>query len=191
MVVANLRPLLLLAAGAAVGSLLTIGLANHPASVEAKADKAEVLPKDLRRPSTDPLGNEPVLNNNTQAPDNSDETADTEAAEAMVAARQRVPMKPIPKPTITFQANGLPVGVTANAGISDVYKRLPGVQPPLINRDGRDIGAEAVQMLENRTEMPFPGGVPSASATPMPFPGSAEEANRQAQSYVSPSPAPQ
>jgi hypothetical protein len=69
------------------------------------------------------------------------------------------------------------------------YKRLPGVQPPLIDLDGRDLGPEATQMLETHNEeKPFPGGMPSESATPLPFPQSLEEANRQSEAYASPSP---
>jgi hypothetical protein len=51
------------------------------------------------------------------------------------------------------------------------------------------MGEEAIQMMEtHREETPFPGGIPSASATPMPFPQTVEEINRQAGSYASPTP---
>jgi hypothetical protein len=112
---------------------------------------------------------------------------------AVDAAKEHVPIRPIPKPTMAFQANGLPVGVTPDAGVRnpEVYSRLPGVQAQLINRDGRDLGPEAIQMLQtHREETPFPGGIPSASATPMPFPDSVEEANRQSQGSASPSATP-
>src|SRR5215469_10683222 len=101
-------------------------------------------------------------------------------------------MQPVPTPKMVLQANGLPVGVTPDAGIPnpEVYKRLPGLQPPLINRDGRNMAQEAIQMMQNQEETPFPSGIPSASATPMPFPQSAEEANRQIQGNASPSATP-
>jgi hypothetical protein len=195
MVVSTLRPLLILVAGAAAGSLITFGLLNHRGVVQANTGQAELPPKLLRAPSPTKQGgdadNQPTITANTQETGDPQETIESKAAAAMIAARQRVPMRPIPKATITFQANGLPVGVTPNAGLSDAYKRLPGVQPPLINRDGRDLGPEAIQMLEaHREEVPFPGGIPSASASPMPFPSSVEEANRQPQGYASPSPGP-
>jgi hypothetical protein len=172
MVLSNLRPLLLMIAGAAVGSLLTFGLlGRHPAvPVEANGEKSDTPPSTLRAPSSTKqpdYKNQLGLNADTQDIDDSEETVNSQEAAAIIAANQRVPMRPIPKPTITFQANGLPVGVKPDAGVSDVYKRLPGVQPPLINRDGRDLGPEALQMLQNRTEMPFPGGT-AVSSTPTP-----------------------
>jgi acetylornithine/succinyldiaminopimelate/putrescine aminotransferase len=74
---------------------------------------------------------------------------------------------------------------------SNLSMRSAGVQPPLVNRDGRDLGPEAIQMLEahSQEELPFPGGLPSASATAMPIPQTIEEANRQVQqAYASPTP---
>lgn len=188
MVVSTLRPILLLLAGAVVGSLITFGVLNlnrNPV-VQASVAQSELLPpKTLRAPSgneqdEDEPGNAATVNAETE------ETSDSRVQAALKLAHEKVPMRPIPKATMVLQANGLPVGVTSDAGISEAYKQLPGVQPPLINRDGRDIGPEAIQMLENRQEVPFPGGIPSASATPMPFPRTVEEANRQAQGFASP-----
>ena len=191
MIVSNLRPLLLLLAGAAVGSLVTIGVQiQRPSSQEALV-QSEHAPKTLR--ATSPGENEqnlgtpaPTLSADTLDASDSEEAAAVREKMALLAGKQHIPVRPLPKPTMAFQANGLPVGVTADAGKSEVYKRLPGVQPPLINRDGRDLGPEATQMLETRVETPFPGGLPSVSATPMPFPQTVEEANRQA--YASPTP---
>jgi hypothetical protein len=191
MVVSTLRPLLLLLAGAVFGSLITFGLLslNRNAAVQASVGQSELLPpKTLRAPSgneqdEDEPGNAATTNAETEG-------SDSQVQAALKLAQQKVPMRPIPKATMVLQANGLPVGVTSDAGISEAYKQLPGVQPPLINRDGRDIGPEAIQMLENRQEVLFPGGIPSASATPMPFPQTVEEANRQAQGDASPSATP-
>ncbi|HEY4814392.1 MAG TPA: hypothetical protein VIH58_06915 [Chthoniobacterales bacterium] len=199
MLYSSLRPLVLLVAGAGVGALITFGLLNRHPSVQENANQisliqSDVPPKTLRVPlenaqkANDP-SNTPVTNAPSDETDEADNVPSLET-QAMLKAAQRVPMKPIPKPTITFQANGLPVGVSPDAVNMDVYKRLPGVQPPLINLDGRDLGPEALQMIQDQTEeKPFPGGIPSASATPMPFPQTVEEANRQGQSYQSPSPA--
>jgi hypothetical protein len=194
MVVSTLRPLLLLLAGAVVGSLVTFGVLNlnrNPA-VQAGVGQSQLLPpRTLRAPSKneqdeDETGVASTVNAETQETSNPQETSDSRIQAALKLAQQKVPMRPIPKATMVLQANGLPVGVTPDAGISDAYKQLPGVQAPLINRDGRDMGPEAIRMLENRQEVPFPGGIPSTSATPMPFPRTVEEANRQAQGYASP-----
>jgi hypothetical protein len=199
MLYSSLRPLLLLLAGGGVGALLTFGLLNRHASVQENVNQvtpihSDVPPKTLRAPlenaqkENDP-GNRAVTSAPSDENDDSDQIS-TRQAEAMVKAARRAPMKPIPKPTITFQANGLPVGVSQDAVNMDVYKRLPGVQLPLINMDGRDLGPEALQMIQNQTEeKPFPGGIPSASATPMPFPQTVEEANRLLQGSASPLPA--
>jgi hypothetical protein len=195
----NLRPLLLLSAGAAVGSLITFGILSQKPSVQTNRGFSEVPPKDLKAPSPakdesdNDSGKSPALVNNEE-PSDPEEPANLEA-QALVQTLQKphVPVRPVPTPKMVLQANGLPVGVTPDAGIPnpDVYKRLPGLQPPLINRDGRDMGQEAIQMLEtHQEETPFPGGIPSASATPMPFPQSVEEANRQMQGYASPSATP-
>jgi hypothetical protein len=182
-------------AGAAVGCLLTFGIMRQRTPNQTSAMKPNVPPRTLAAPS-------PTLGEQTVAeaprvqsldPGNniSEDAIDPEALETVKLGQNKVPMRPLPTPKMVLQPNGLPVGVTKDAGIvnPEVYKRLPGVQPPLINRDGRDLGPEALQMLQNlREEKPFPGGIPSASATPMPFPQTVEEINRQAGSYASPTP---
>jgi hypothetical protein len=194
----NFRPLLLLLAGAVFGALITFGVLSQKPSVQTNGGFSEVAPKTLKAPSPakdgsgDDPGNSPALVNN-EGPSDPEEPANLEAqAELQTLQKQHVPVRPVPTPKMVLQANGLPVGVTPDAGKPDpdVYKRLPGLQPPLINRDGRDIGPEAVQMLQtHQEETPFPGGIPSASATPIPFPLTVEEANRLQQGSASPSPA--
>jgi hypothetical protein len=195
----NLPPLLLLLAGAAFGALITFGVLSQKPSVQANNSVSEVPPKTLKAPSPakeesgEDSGNIQALANNEEASDPGDPANLPAQAQLQVLQKQHVPIRPLPTPKMVLQANGLPVGVTPDAGIPnpDVYKRLPGLQPPLINRDGRDMGQEAIQMLEtHQEETPFPGGIPSASATPMPFPKSVEEANRQMQGYASPSATP-
>jgi hypothetical protein len=193
MVVSALRPFLLVLAGAAVGSLVTFGLVHQQEPVQGNLTQSEHAPQTLRAPSPgsqeENSGAQPLVSDETQEP--SEGTASLQQQAAVEAPKQHVPVRPIPKPKMAFQANGLPVGVTPGAGISDVYKRLPGVQPPLVNRDGRDLGPEAIQMLETHSQekLPFPGGLPSASATAMPIPQTIEEANRQVQqAYASPTP---
>jgi hypothetical protein len=185
-------------AGAAFGALITFGLLSRKTSVQTNNAVSEVPPKTLKAPSPaeeefgEDSGNTPALANNEEASDPED-PVNLPAQAQQALQKQHVPIRPVPTPKMALQANGLPVGVTPDAGIPnpEVYKRLPGLQPPLINRDGRDMGQEAIQMLEtHQEETPFPGGIPSASATPMPFPQSVEEANRQMQGYASPSATP-
>jgi hypothetical protein len=195
MVFSTLRPLLLLVAGAVAGSLITFGLLNRQAPVQENLVQSGIPPRMLKATAT-PRQEEGDLDSaasrtvSGEASD-SEETPDPKVIAAFKGAEQRIPVRPVATPKVVFQANGLPVGVTPDAGKSEAYTKLPGVQPPLINRDGRDMGREAIQMLETpREEVPFPGGIPSASASPLPFPQTAEEANRQAQHNASPSPAP-
>ena len=173
-------------AGAAVGSLLTFGLLNRHA---VQANQNDLPPRTVEAPLAAKQG---VPENSPTASADPQETPDAQQIAAFQATRNpHVPARPLPTAKLVFQTNGLPEGVTPDAGQSDVYKRLPGVQPPLINRDGRDLGPEAIQMMETRhnEEKPFPGGIPSTSGTPVPFPQTLEEANRLLQGSASPSPA--
>jgi hypothetical protein len=196
MQVSTLQPLLLVVAGAVAGSLITFGVLSRQISTRERLARSEPTPTTLRAVS--PSAEREEKKNQSLLSDDTEESPGAEGTNSQVqaavdAAKEHVPMRPIPKATMAFQANGLPVGVTPDAGVvnPEVSERLPGVQAPLINRDGRDIGPEAIQMLQtHREETPFPGGIPSASATPMPFPDSVEEANRQSQGYTSPSATP-
>jgi hypothetical protein len=86
------------------------------------------------------------------------------------------------------QTGTLPLGVSPNAVDPEVYKKLPGVQPPLINYDGRDISGEALNMLQtHRDPVPMPG-MSDQNRKEMPFPKTVEEANGQGQATASPSP---
>jgi hypothetical protein len=196
MVFSTLRPLLLVLVGAAVGSLITFGVLNHQTPRNADLARLAHPPETLRAPSAEAKGEESL--DDTPDPtadrqDASDSQVNPTVQAALEAAKKHVPIQPLPTPKMVLQANGLPVGVTPDAGVvnPDVYRRLPGVQPPLVNRDGRDMSQEALQMLAtHQTETEFPGGLPPVSATPMPFPQNVEEANRQSQGYASPSATP-
>jgi hypothetical protein len=94
-----------------------------------------------------------------------------------------------------FQPNGLPLGVVKNPFNPEVYKKLPGVQPPTINYDGRDMTAEAMSMMQTRREpVPMPGFAPlqqsqanpGAPAQPQPFPKTLEGANAALNAPASP-----
>jgi hypothetical protein len=201
--VSSLRPLLLLVGGAAVGSLVTFGLLRRTASIHEGSVESQIsstastitpaqttseTSKITPVPKEEADDNAPEETAANQAPADSEGSVDYRGLASLKTAQARhVPIRPFPKPAMVFGSNGLPVGVTSDAGKSDVYARFPGLQPPLINRDGRDMGPEAIQMLETpREEVPFPGGTSSASASPLPFPQTAEEANRQVQGNSSP-----
>jgi hypothetical protein len=199
MVVSTSRLLLLVLAGAAVGSLLTFGLLNrHKTPRNDDSVQVAQAPKTLRATfaktkGDDNPGDTPEFAADKQDTSESEETLNPAVQARLEAANRHVPVRPLPTPKMVLQENGLPVGVTPDAGVGnpEVYNRLPGIQPPLINRDGRDMSQEALQMLAtHQTETQFPGGVPSDSATPMPFPQNVEEANRQSQGYASPSATP-
>jgi hypothetical protein len=195
MLISNSRPLLLMLAGAALGCLLTFGIMSQRTPNQTSAMEPNVPPRTLAALSPAPVEQTVAEAPRVRAPDPendiSEEAIDPKVLDAVKLGQNKVPIRPVPTPKMVLQSNGLPVGVTKDAGIvnPEVYNRLPGVQPPLINRDGRDLGPEALQMLQNlQEEKPFPGGIPSASATPMPFPQTVEEINRQAGSYASPTP---
>jgi len=176
MLQSHLGPLLLVTAGVATGALLTYGLMSHNHQAQPGTPSPALA---LEQPM-------PARSRQSPEPVESSERA-TETLSNTEAAFQPTP----PPKAIARHYTGLPLGVRPNAVNMDVYKRLPGVQPPLINTDGRDLGPEATQMLEtNRPAQPFPGVNPNVSVTPMPFPESAEEANEQAKVYAVPSPSP-
>jgi hypothetical protein len=177
-----------------VGCLLTFGIMSQRPPNQTSALEPNVPPRTLAALSPTPreqtVAEAPRVQVIDPGDDNSEEAIDPKVLGNVKLGQNKVPMRPVPTPKMVLQPNGLPVGVTKDAGIPDpeVYERLPGVQPPLINRDGRDLGPEALQIMQNvQEEKPFPGGIPSALATPMPFPQTVEEINRQLGSYPSPS----
>src|ERR1700752_4935145 len=128
MIVPNLRPLLLLLAGAAVGSLITFGLLSRQTSPQGNLVQSGHPPEALRTPIANAerqenSDNPPGLSAETNDTPDSEGTANFRVKAVFKAAKQHVPIRPLPKPTMAFQANGLPVGVTPDAGNSEVYKR--------------------------------------------------------------------
>jgi hypothetical protein len=97
-------------------------------------------------------------------------------------------------PSSSPGTNGLPLGVTKEATEynKEVYAKLPGVKPPVINTDGRNLGPEAIAALQaSRTPVPFPGtNFPAAqgSVSPIPFPQTLSDIQRVFQPKLSPSP---
>lgn len=187
MVVSNLRPFLLFVAGAGAGVLVMWGIQS----------RNQVNPELVSR-GTPIAAISPGHGGGVQiGADDSDDSALANASGTPNPAP--VNRMPIPKTLKTgaprLQANGLPLGVTADAVNMDVYKRLPGIQPPVVNYDGRDMSQEALNAFNTAREPTvFPGTeqfvAPGASVTPMPFPKTVEEANQGAPNS-SPSPSPQ
>jgi hypothetical protein len=129
----------------------------------------------------------PAQKQNSEAP----EPSETISPSAETANDQPTASPSASAAETVLQSNGLPLGVRPNTTNMELYKRLPGAQPPLINYDGRDLGPEALQMIQSpRPTLAFPGVNPNASVTPMPFPETAAEANQQSKAYALPSASP-
>jgi hypothetical protein len=177
MTVSQLRPLLFFGAGAAVTSLIFLGLTSRQQPAQQTNLAATGTPsQEGKKAAPSPSTTSDIV------------AADTPIAEASPSPTVEAKLA---KPSAS-QSTNLPLGLRPDAVNMDVYKKLPGVQPPLINWDGRNIGPEAIQMLEtHRPEVPFPGTNPNATVAPMPFPQSKEEIDQQAsQIYPSPSASP-
>jgi hypothetical protein len=52
----------------------------------------------------------------------------------------------------------------------NVYQNLPGIQPPTLDLDGRDLSGEALAMLNTPQPPTLLPGMPAGSVTPQPFP---------------------
>ena len=185
MLLSYLRPLLLVVAGAAVGGLVAWGLLSRSPKSRPTTTQATLIVLPQATPGVFPRTSEPEV----LSPANVAGTPETEEPPAEIAAPMPVPSLAPARPPL--QSNGLPLGVSPDAVNMDVYKRLPGVQPPLINLDGRDLGPEAIQMLQtNRPEVPFPGMNPNGPVTPLALPKTPMEAFRQMQQNAVPSSTP-
>lgn len=166
MIAAALRPALTLTAGMAIGFLLAWGLSGHFSS---KSESASVSPIA----ASSPLLPQVVA---TSTPDFADEKTTNEVNPAPALS---------PTSSPDGQQTGLPLGVTRDALNYNraLYQKYPGLKPPLINTDGRDIGPEAKEKMQaSPTLLPNPGSGPEASVSPFALP--------TPRSPGSPSPAP-
>ena len=194
MLLSYLRPLLLVVAGAAVGGLVAWGLLSR--SPQSRTTTAQATPAVYPQatPAVYPQTTPPEFQTESEPellrPANVAGTPETLEPPADIAA-QPMPMPSLAPARPPLQSNGLPLGVSPDAVNMDIYKRLPGVQPPVINQDGRDLGPEAIQMLQtNRPEVPFPGMNPNGPVTPLALPKTPMEAFRQMQQNAVPSSTP-
>jgi|SRR5580692_1068482 hypothetical protein len=162
------------------GGILVVGLLAWGIFARTSTNSANVTATPVSTPS-------PVITNNSGEPIS--ELAD-----------QNVAVQPEPSttaiPASSPGTNRLPLGVTKEATeySKEVYQKLPGIKPPVINTDGRNLGPEALAALQSSpTPMPFPGTsflAAQGSVSPMPFPKTLEQIRHSLQPSLSPSPAP-
>lgn len=146
---ASVRPILTLGGGVIIGLLIAWGLGHL----------STASPNAALTPSTTP----------TQVALQTKASPSPSPAEETVVAQ----VKPSPSQSGSVSAesqlNGLPFGVTQSAlnYNKKLYNKYPGLQPPLINTDGRNLGPEAIQRLQGPiTMLANPGGTPLSPATP-------------------------
>jgi hypothetical protein len=151
MIPASFRPVLTLVAGIVIGLLLAWGIIGKFSA--GSANGAGTPAPSANAPLVQPVA-----------------TATASPEEQSLAAESSPSTSPSPSPEA--QPNGLPNGVTQDAlnYNKELYKKYPGMQPPVINTDGRNLGPEATQRIQGPpTMLPNPGGTPLASTTPAPF----------------------
>ena len=152
MIPVSLRPILTLGGGVAIGLLIAWGVVGH----------------FWMMPSNAPVTPVPTPNQVALQPTASPTPS---AAEPPVVAEVKPSASAGPSPAP--QGSGLPLGVTQAAlnYNKELYSKYPGLQPPVINTDGRDLGPEATQRITGPgTMLANPGGTPLPSTTPIPFP---------------------
>jgi hypothetical protein len=54
-----------------------------------------------------------------------------------------------------------------------IYNNLPGIQPPTLDLDGRDLSAEGLSMVNTAAPAIVLPGMPTVAPTPQPFPSPA------------------
>lgn len=149
MISASLRPIITLGIGIVIGLLIAWGVIGRSSVGSTKAPvSTSVAPNPSELPAA-------ALD--TASPN---EGAVTDVASPTSSA--------FPTGSPLPQSNGLPLGVTQNAlnYNKELYNKYPGLQPPLINTDGRDLGPEATRRIEGpRTMLPYAG--PSLNASPI------------------------
>jgi hypothetical protein len=148
-----LRPVLNLAVGVSLGFLVAWGFF---ARFSNKSGSAPVSPELTSTPSL-------ASALPTATPKPVDENIVTETNSVASVS---------PSPASSGQRNGLPQGVTQDAlnYNKELYRKYPGLRPPLINTDGRDLGPEArEQMQAPPTMLPNPTPSPGVSVSPFPL----------------------
>jgi len=180
-----LSGLILLCVGAGIGVLLIAwSSARYPSAPKVVVPDS---PAGLAAGPAAPPASTPVVPQQPDSPPAGAPIGPRVSGAQVITVVGTPPVPPTPSAEVAnrpkFQPNGLPVGVVKNPYDPEVYKRLPGVRPPIINYDGRDMKAEALSMMQTpREPVPMPGLTaqqqsPGAPAQPRPFPKTLEEAN--------------
>ena len=87
---------------------------------------------------------------------------------------------PSPTPSPSPSA-ALPPGLDPSKVNLTVYQNLPGIQPPTLDLDGRDLSGEGLAMINTPQPAGVLPGMPTGSVTPQAFP---------AKPLAAPTPAP-
>lgn len=149
MIADSLRPILFMVAGLVVGFLVAWALFER---LSTKSVGASVLPAPTSSTAYSPgaRGRAPSQVTSNANPRPTEENVATEANPSATVS---------PSPSAVVQQNGLPLGVTQDAlnYNKELYQKYPGLNPPQINTDGRDLGAEATQQMQDPpTMLPTP-----------------------------------
>jgi hypothetical protein len=68
-----------------------------------------------------------------------------------------------------------PTGLDPSKVNLAIYNNLPGIQPPTLDLDGRDLSAEGLSMVNTAAPAIVLPGMPTAASTPQPFPSPAPQ----------------
>jgi hypothetical protein len=156
----SLRPILFLAAGLLVGFLVAWGLFERLSTKSGGGSGLQTATSSVSS-APDTRGRPPFQAR--PSPGTAEENVGTEDnPSAMVSA----------SPSAIAQQNGLPPGLTEDAlkYNKELYQKYPGLKPPQINADGRDLAPEATQQLQAPPTLlasPTPG--PAVSVSPLPL----------------------
>jgi hypothetical protein len=153
MTLVSLRPILTLGAGIVIGLLIAWGVFGR---------------NSIRSPNT------PVMSATT--PNQSVLQAGASSTPASIQQTLTLEAKPSASASSSSspapQVNGPPLGVTQDAlnYNKELYNKYPGLKPPLVNTDGRDLGPEARQQMQAPpTMLPTPTPGPGVSVSPFPL----------------------
>jgi hypothetical protein len=154
MITDSLRPILFVAAGMVVGFLVAWGLFER---LSSKSAGASVLPA----PTSLTASSQQLTSKASRSPTEENVATETNPSE-MVS----------PSASPVVQGNELPLGVTQDSlnYNKELYQKYPGLNPPQINTDGRDLAPEASQQMQAPPILlsnPTPS--PEVSASPFPL----------------------
>jgi len=151
MTLVSLRPILTLSAGIVIGLLIAWGVFGR---------------NSIGSPNT------PVVPAATPNQSGLQPGASTTAIEQTLTLEAKPSASASSSSSPAPQVNGLPLGVTQDAlnYNKNLYNKYPGLKPPLVNTNGRDLGPEARQQMQAPpTMLPNPTPGPGVSVSPFPL----------------------